>query len=104
MGEKIATHRHNKFLIDRKLQIVRAENKIRVAKFDERDNNFPYCSFEHGISKLIDINLENKISDIDIVILIERVFLARYLNFTKYVFETAEEMVFHVNKTECFKE
>ena len=103
INKKVVTHRYNRFLINRKFQIVRAENEIRVAKFDERDNNFFYCSFEHDILKLVDISLENKIFNIDIVILIKRVFLARYLNFIKYVFKVTKEIMFHINKIKCFK-
>ena len=103
MSEKVATHYYNKLLIDRELQIVRVENEIRVAKFDERDDNFFCYSFEHNISKLVDISLEDKISDINIVILIERVFFAGYLSFIKYVFEITRKMMFYVNRTECFK-
>ena len=104
MNEKVAMHRYNKLSIDRELQIVRAENEIRVAKFDGRDNSFLCYSFEYDISKLVDVSLKNKISDIDIVILIERVFLAGYLSFIKYVFEVMKEMMFHVNRIGCFKE
>ena len=82
---------------------MRVENEIRIAKFDECDDNFLYCSFEHDILKLIDINLEDKVSNIDIAILIEKVFFAKYLNLTKYVFEAVREMMFYVNKTRCFK-
>ena len=104
MGEKVATHRYNKLLIDRELQIVRVENEIRIAKFDKRDNNFFCYSFEHGILKLVNINFKNKIFNIDIVILIEKVFLAEYLNFIKYVFKVARKMMFYINKIKCFKE
>ena len=103
MGEKVATHRYNKLSIDRELQIVRVENEIRIAKFDKRDNNFLYYSFEYDILKLIDVSLENKVFDIDIITLIEKVFLAEYLSLIKYVFKVAREMMFHVSKIECFK-
>ena len=82
---------------------MRVENEIRIAKFDERDDNFLYYLFEYDISKLVDVNLKNKISDINIVILIKRVFFVRYLNFIKYVFEVAREIMFHVSKIKCFK-
>ena len=76
---------------------MRVENEIRIAKFDKRDNNFFYYSFEHDILKFINVNFKNKIFDIDIVILIKRVFFAKYLSFIKYVFEAAREIMFHVN-------
>ena len=82
---------------------MRVENKIRVAKFDKRDNNFLYCSFEYNILKLGNVSFKNKIFDINIVTLIKRMFLAKYLNFIKYVFEVAREMMFHVNKIKFFK-
>ena len=94
MSKKVVTYYYNKFLIDRKLQIVRVENEIRIAKFDERDNNFLYYSFEHDILKLINVNLENKIFNINIVILIKKMFLTRYLSFIKYVFKTAKKIMF----------
>ena len=103
INKKVVTYRYNRFLIDREFQIVRVENKIRIAKFDKRDDNFLYYSFEHDILKLVDINLEDKIFNIDIVTLIKRVFFVKYLNFIKYVFKAAREIMFHVSKIKCFK-